>query len=244
MEKAKSEETEKDNILRKQSYLANDEKFTDDFQSDISFSHNSICTTEQDRNTSEHISSNSDAPSDNDKVSIIKNSTKETEIDALQKQVKHLREIKKEDDKTITLLQSKLKYSIMEFKLDEKNLGVVKRSPGNDLFCIKDRVKYTDSVKLVRALEEVEIFKNFMITSQHKCVKSDSGVRLENVMLQKQVKDLENQKNELIAALKKQMQLIDIMNRQKIHLQEDILLNFTEEEFIKMTLQNTRSFIH
>ena len=46
-------------------------------------------------------------------------------------------------------------------------------------------------------------------------------------------KKLQNQKQELLVGFKKQARLVEILKKQKAHLEASKLLSFTEEEFVK-----------
>nr|XP_019954451.1 PREDICTED: testis-expressed sequence 9 protein isoform X1 [Paralichthys olivaceus] len=94
-------------------------------------------------------------------------------------------------------------------------------------------VHSTAEVRLNRALEEVERLKTQLnkmkqmnkdnISEDHQ---SKEKLLAENKMLKKQ-------KAELVVGFKKQLKLIDILQRQKMHFEAAKLLSFREEEFLK-----------
>ncbi|MEQ2253275.1 Golgin subfamily A member 2, partial [Ilyodon furcidens] len=53
----------------------------------------------------------------------------------------------------------------------------------------------------------------------------------ENLLAENQI--LKKQKAELIVGFKKQLKLIDILKRQKMHFEAAKMLSFTQEEFMK-----------
>ncbi len=88
-------------------------------------------------------------------------------------------------------------------------------------------------VRLARALEEVGRHKQLVddmkaVERERKSANHDDYTR---VLAEKA--QLEKQKNELMAIFRKQLRLIDVLKRQKIHLEAAQSLNLTEREFMK-----------
>ncbi|XP_022692038.1 testis-expressed protein 9-like isoform X4 [Varroa jacobsoni] len=62
----------------------------------------------------------------------------------------------------------------------------------------------------------------------------ESGARDRNLTeLLDKVQVLEKQKVELLVLIKKQMRLIDVLKKQKVHLESSNLIHFQEDELIK-----------
>ncbi|XP_033099974.1 testis-expressed protein 9-like isoform X1 [Anneissia japonica] len=88
-------------------------------------------------------------------------------------------------------------------------------------------------VRLNRALEEIEKYKLQIQQSKQSSRDSTEQDRKRLDQLQAENRLLNKQKNELMAGFKKQLKLIDILKRQKMHIEAAKLLSFTEEEFVK-----------
>ena len=89
-------------------------------------------------------------------------------------------------------------------------------------------------VRLDRALEEAEKYKSLLSAARSR-VSESSGVDKDTLSsLTNENKILHKQKAELINAYKKQMKLIDVLRKQKLHLEASRMLNFTQEEFMKV----------
>ncbi|XP_072201461.1 LOW QUALITY PROTEIN: testis-expressed protein 9 [Excalfactoria chinensis] len=88
-------------------------------------------------------------------------------------------------------------------------------------------------VRLNRALEEAERCKAELnkLKQSNKDVANQELKTIEE--LKAENKKLQKQKGELIAGFKKQLKLIDILKRQKMHIEAARMLSFTEEEFMK-----------
>jgi hypothetical protein len=89
-------------------------------------------------------------------------------------------------------------------------------------------------IRLARALEECDKFKETLSRATDETKGSTADYRKEKDRLVSQVRSLERQRAELLTAFRKQMKLIEVMKRMKVHVEASKLLEFSEEEFLKV----------
>lgn len=87
--------------------------------------------------------------------------------------------------------------------------------------------------KLNRALEEIEKYKLQLRDAKISETGKNDNIRKDLDRMVEENRKLERQRNELLQAFKKQMKLIDVLKRQKMHIESAKLLAFTEDEFVK-----------
>mmetsp|Transcript_8239 Transcript_8239/g.16623 ORF Transcript_8239/g.16623 Transcript_8239/m.16623 type:complete len:372 (+) Transcript_8239:17-1132(+) len=89
-------------------------------------------------------------------------------------------------------------------------------------------------VRLARALEECDRFKATLSSATSETKGMGEDYKKEIDKSKAMVRALERQRGELLAAFKKQGRLVEVLKRQKVHTEAVKLLEFTEEEFVKV----------
>ncbi|XP_063110322.1 testis-expressed protein 9 isoform X5 [Cavia porcellus] len=167
---------------------------------------------------------------------------KEDDIQHLKSQVKNFEEDCARQQRTINVQQSQIeKYKNLfeeaNKKCDElqQQLSSVERELENKrrLQTQAATIQSAIEVRLNRALEEAEKYKLELnkLKQNNKDIANEENKKIE--VLKSENKKLEKQKGELMIGFKKQLKLIDILKRQKMHIEAAKLLSFTEEEFMK-----------
>ena len=91
----------------------------------------------------------------------------------------------------------------------------------------------TKDIRLGRALDELERQRELVKQLKSQLAESDGTDKRNHRGLVDTIRRLEKQRSELIVAFRKQLKLIDVLKRQKMHMEAAKLLSFTEEEFRK-----------
>ncbi|XP_037689801.1 testis-expressed protein 9 [Choloepus didactylus] len=167
---------------------------------------------------------------------------KEDEIQDLKFQVKNFEEDCVRQQRTISMQQSQIeKYKTLSEEANKKcdglqqQLSSVERELENKRRLQKQAAASQSAieVRLNRALEEAEKYKLELskLRQNNKDIANEEQKKIE--ALKSENKKLEKQKGELMIGFKKQLKLIDVLKRQKMHVEAAKMLSFTEEEFMK-----------
>ncbi|KAK2103078.1 Golgin sub A member 2 [Saguinus oedipus] len=167
---------------------------------------------------------------------------KEDEIQNLKLQVKNFEEDFMKQQRTIHMQQSQAeKYKTLYEEANKKcggleqQLSSVERELEDKRRLQKQAASSQSAteVRLNRALEEAEKCKLELnkLRQNNKDITNEYHKKIE--VLKSENKKLEKQKGELIIGFKKQLKLIDVLKRQKMHFEAAKMLSFTEEEFMK-----------
>ncbi|XP_036049306.1 testis-expressed protein 9 isoform X2 [Onychomys torridus] len=169
-------------------------------------------------------------------------SKKEDEIQDLKSKVKSFEEDCVRQQQTITSQQSQVeKYKNLFEEANRKCDGLQQQlsSLERELETKRRLQKQAATsqsateVRLNRALEEAEKYKLELskLRQSNKDIANEDHQKIE--VLKSENKKLERQKGELMIGFKKQLKLIDILKRQKMHIEAAKMLSFSEEEFMK-----------
>merc|ERR1712226_1713963 len=153
---------------------------------------------------------------------------KEENEKALLKKNDNLQSLIEKHRKVEDEVRSKNSHLEMEVNSLKKELDNLKREKKQT-----SANKNTLELRLNRALEEVEKHKTALKSAKESTAALNDADRKHMEQLKSENKKLDNQKSELIVAFKKQLKLIDILKRQKMHIEAAKLLEFSEEEFIR-----------
>ncbi|XP_047622238.1 testis-expressed protein 9 isoform X3 [Phacochoerus africanus] len=167
---------------------------------------------------------------------------KEDEIQDLKSQLKIFEEDCVKQQRTINLQQSQIeKYKTLFEEANQKcdglqqQLSSVERELENKRRLQKQAATSQSAmeVRLNRALEEAEKYKLELskLKQNNKDIANEEHKKIE--VLKSENKKLEKQKGELMIGFKKQLKLVDVLKRQKMHIEAARMLSFTEEEFMK-----------
>ena len=176
-----------------------------------------------------------------DKVSFEKSEVVQ-EKEQVEKELKVVEEQKRRLEATTRNVQSQLEKSrgeLVELRhqlgKSEEECTLLKREVEDAKRDAKKNLskKSSADVRLNRALEDAAKLKGELLAAERERKDAKEGGKKTIDELTLKTKFLEKQRNELLHGFKKQMELIDVLKRQKLHLEAAHVLKYTEEEFMQ-----------
>lgn len=152
----------------------------------------------------------------------------EAEVNKLRAKASHLNVENEKNKKAAAEAEARLKgleAELVKYKRDVAGGSREKKKA--------DAERTAVDVRLNRAMNEVERYKKLWTDAKDQQKDSSGASKKEVHRLRSDLQRLSTQKTELLAAFKKQMKLVDVLKRQKMHVEAARMLAFTEEEFAK-----------
>jgi hypothetical protein len=92
--------------------------------------------------------------------------------------------------------------------------------------------------RLHRAQDEIEKLRSQLATERKENTDAIALMKKDLEIASEKAKKSERQRGELLAAFKKQLKLVDILRRQRVHMEAARMLAFAEEEFVRIMEAN------
>ena len=174
-------------------------------------------------------------------------------VDDVRKSLLHTTAALDKERARVKELSLSLSTAQTELAAMKRELAVVHRvsGPGGaGVQAVSAQAKELATVKrqLQLAQNETEVVRQQLAAGGAGASKTIAGdaagaaaATLETAKLRNDVRSLESQRAELLNVVKKQNRLIDVLRRQKMHLEAAKLLQITEEEFRRALLPDARS---
>ena len=155
-------------------------------------------------------------------------STMKAEKSKLERKYEHCRSLyekQKEENKELTTSAKATEREVIKLRreLQDAIKATKKAAAGGS----NNQVRYN------RVVEENERLRQKIKDLESTIKDEGDSQKVQMEKLAGERRRLERQRNELLTAFKKQMKLIDILKRQKMHIESAKLLHFTEQEFSK-----------
>jgi len=180
-----------------------------------------------------------------------------SKVRMLRTQLSQVHKSKNDSDHAVKVLDMKLQDVLADNKrLERRFVQMSTKSDSHlslkekcdklekDNYCLRKEVEEslqkaqsnhsTREDKLSHALKQVERLKTSIADGQNCKSETDTVVKKERDDMLATISNLEKEKRELLTVVTTQMKLLDIIKRQKVHLEASRMLSFTEDEFFKI----------